>query len=157
LDTSLRFQGWLDTRTLPFPGITDRTSDTVAELIGALPEALRWALVTEFQTEPDAEILDRLLDYLARLRLALRYGPLPHPQYQVLGAFVSLAGAPQPDALTMALPGLSVPSLRLQVATRTLRGEDARMSLEQIASGSTWRGLLCWISLMRGGSEPGII
>ncbi len=32
LDRALGFQGWLDTRTLPFPGTTDRTCDTVADL-----------------------------------------------------------------------------------------------------------------------------
>ena len=32
LDPALGFHGWLDTRTVPFPGEPDRTSDTVAHL-----------------------------------------------------------------------------------------------------------------------------
>ena len=40
---------------------------------------------------------------------------------------------------------------------RTLRDEDAALTLDQIAAGATSRCLLCWISLMRGGNEPGII
>ncbi len=32
LPGGLGFRGWLDTRTLPFPGEPDRISDTVAEL-----------------------------------------------------------------------------------------------------------------------------
>jgi len=157
LDAALRFQGWLDTRTLPFPGAPDRTCDTVADLAEAVEALRRWALVTEFQTEPDPDILDRLLEYLARLRRVLRWGPERREKYQVVAALVSLTGPPQPHILEMALPGSDSPALRLQVAVRTLRDEDAAATLDQIAAGETSRSLLSWISLMRGGNEPGII
>src|SRR5262245_53436294 len=35
LDPAVEFRGWLDTRTLPFPGEQDRTCDTVAALARA--------------------------------------------------------------------------------------------------------------------------
>ena len=68
LDVMLAFQGWLDTRTLPFPGDRDRTCDTVAEMLDAAHLSRLWALIVEFQSEPDAEILERLLEYMVRLR-----------------------------------------------------------------------------------------
>src|SRR3954447_13544597 len=38
-----RFRGWLDTRSLPFPGTPDRTCDTVADLAEDDDEAgRRW-------------------------------------------------------------------------------------------------------------------
>jgi hypothetical protein len=157
LDRALRFQSWLDTRTLPFPGTSDRTCDTVADLADAITSLRRWALVTEFQTEPDPEILDRLLEYLARLRRELRWGPQRREKYQVVAALVSLTGPPQPDILEMTLPSSDSSALRLQVTVRTLRDEDAALTLAQIAAGETSRSVLSWISLMRGGNEPGII
>ena len=57
---------------LPFPGSPDRTCDTVADLAEAADTGPRWAVVTEFQTEPEPEMLDRLLEYLGRLRRGLR-------------------------------------------------------------------------------------
>src|SRR5947209_939105 len=54
LDPRLRFRGWLDTRTLPFPGTPDRTCDTVAALDdGDAEDGRSWAVVAEFQTEPE--------------------------------------------------------------------------------------------------------
>jgi hypothetical protein len=157
LDPALKFHGWLDTRTLPFPGTPDRTCDTVADLAATAKATLRWAIVTEFQTEPDLEILDRLLEYVARLRRALRSGPRRRAKFQVVAALVNLTGPAPPDTLEMALPGLAVPVVRLQVATRTLREEDAALTLDRIAAGELSRCLLCWISLMQGGGDPAII
>ena len=81
LDARLMFQGWLDTRTLPFPGEPDRTCDTVAEMLDAAHLGRLWALIVEFQSEPDAEILDRLLEYMVRLRREVRHGPDHRTQY----------------------------------------------------------------------------
>jgi hypothetical protein len=157
LDPSLRFHGWLDTRTLPFPGEPDRTCDTVANLSETPETGPRWAFVTEFQTEPEADMLDRLLEYLARLRRGLRFGPGRREKYHVAAALVSLTGPPQTAALEMILPGLASPTLRFNAAVRTLRDEDAGATLDQIATGQTSRCILSWISLMRGGGAPDII
>ncbi len=157
LDPMLTFHGWLDTRTLPFPGTPDRTCDTVADLAESATALLRWAVVTEFQTVPETEILDRALEYVVRIRRGLRFGPNQRTAYQVVAALVSLTGPAQPDILKMALPVLVSPGLHFSVAMRTLRDEDAAATLDQIASGAISRCLLCWISLMRGGATPGII
>ena len=76
---ALAFQGWLDTRTLPFPGEPDRTCDTVAEMLDAAHLGRLWALIVDFQSEPDAEILDRLLEYIVPLRREVRHGPDHRP------------------------------------------------------------------------------
>jgi hypothetical protein len=157
LDPALGFHGWLDTRTLPFPGAPDRTCDTVADLGEDRESGSRWALVVEFQTEPEPDMLARLLEYLARLRRSLRFGPERRGKFQVAAALVSLTGPAQPDTLKMALPGLGAPSLHFHPAVRTLRAEDAGTTLDRIAAGQTSRCLLSWISLMRGGGEPDII
>ena len=157
LNPALRFLGWLDTRTLPFPGEADRTCDTVAELAGDGETGPRWALVVEFQTEPKPDMLDRLLEYLVRLRRGLRFGPDRRGKFDVAVALVGLTGPPQPEVLEMALPGGSSPVLHFNAAVRTLRDEDAATTLDEIAAGQTSRCLLCWISLMRGGGEPGIM
>jgi len=96
--------GWLDTRTLPFPGEPDRICDTVAGLARGPTAAPEWALVIEFQAEPDPDILDRLLEYLARLRRELQPGAERRSRYAVLGALVNLTGPVQPDTLEMTLP-----------------------------------------------------
>src|SRR5881275_2708228 len=67
----LRFRGWLDTRTLPFPGDPERTLDTVAWLGDADP-AVEWAIPVEFCSEPDGALFGRLLVYLGQLWLEVR-------------------------------------------------------------------------------------
>lgn len=74
LDPALPFRGWLDTRTLPVPGEPDRICDTVAGLARGATVEPAWALVIEFHAEPDPDMLDRLREYLARLRRELRPG-----------------------------------------------------------------------------------
>jgi hypothetical protein len=157
LDPSLAFHGWLDTRTLPFPAAPDRTCDTVADLAADAENGPRWALVVEFQTEPEPDMLDRLLEYVVRLRRGLRFGPRRREKYEIAAALVSLTGQSPSETLEMVLPGLTPPSLHFHAAVRTLRDEDALATLEQIAAGQTSRCLLSWVSLMRGGGEPGMI
>ena len=57
LSTTWTFPGWLDTRTIPFPGHSDRTCDTVACLLDPMALQRWWALVLEFQSQPDEEML----------------------------------------------------------------------------------------------------
>ena len=111
LAAALLFQGWLDTRTLPFPGAPDRTCDLVAELAENAEADRRWAIVTEFQTDPDTEILDRELEYVALIRRGLRFGPQRRGKYQVVAALVNLTGPSQTDTLEMGLFGLDIPNL----------------------------------------------
>jgi hypothetical protein len=149
----VRFVRWLDTRTVPFPGHADRTGDTVAEVewLGRL-----WALTLEFQTEPDAEMLDRLWEYLARLRRELP-GPEGRSKYPVAAALVNLTGPPQPDELRLELGGPRGAVAHLRAVVKTMREESAAATLADILAGRTARCLLPWVPLMRGGDEAGMI
>src|SRR5947209_8740721 len=55
------FAGWLDTRQVPWPGQADRICDTVASLLDRTDGDRPWAVVAEFQVEPDPEMFGRLL------------------------------------------------------------------------------------------------
>jgi len=57
--------------------------------------AVRWALVLEFQAEPESDMLDRLLEYLARVRRELRHGPERRRKYAVIGGLLNLTGPRQ--------------------------------------------------------------
>jgi hypothetical protein len=153
LPDSMAFRGWLDTRTPPFPGEPERTCDTLASFENLAAPDEWWAVPVEFQTEPASDILDRILEYLARLRRGLRHGTIQRGKYHVAAALVHLTGPVQPNALTMQLPGLPEVGLNLQVALRTLRTEEASTTLEGIAAGRIDRCILPWIPLMHDGSE----
>jgi hypothetical protein len=157
LDPALGFHGWLDTRTVPCPGERDRTCDTVAHLAAEVQSGPQFAVVNEFETDPESEILDRALEYLVRVRRVLRHGPQRREKFQVIATLVNLTGAPQPDTLEMGLPGQDAPALRFHLVTRNLREEDAALTLDGIASRTVSRCLLSWISLMQGGAEPDIM
>src|SRR5262249_27709329 len=87
----LPFRGWLDTRTLPFPGEPDRTCDTVAEL-GEAGEPHSWALPVEFCLAPDPALPGRLLAYLGLLWLE-RQRNQPEVAWSVGAVVVNLTGA----------------------------------------------------------------
>jgi hypothetical protein len=151
------FREWLDTRTLPFPGTRDRICDTVASLgEQANPESMA-AVVVEFQTELDADILDRLLDYVGRLRHELRYGPGRKDKYRVTAALVNLTGSAQDDLLLMQAPGKAGGEVRLKCIVRTMADEEAAAVLAEIAKSETARCLLLWVPLMRGSGQPDMI
>jgi hypothetical protein len=149
----LHFHGWLDTRTIPFPGHAERTCDTVAELIDQVT-SLAWAVVVEFQSEPDADLFGRLLEYLGRLWRELRPTGQPGHRFQVVAAVVNLTGTGR-TSREMALS----PRLRtvLDVREINLHEQDAAPLLEAIAAGRHTRALLPWIPLLRGGSAAGIM
>lgn len=151
-DVTVSFHDWLDSRTLPAPGERNRISDSVAHLHDPASPTQPIALVTDFQTENDPEILERLLEYLARTRRELR-----RRKFRVLGALVNLTGAVQTDRLEMTLPGRPKHGLRLWVVLKTLREEDAGQTLDSVAEGRWSRCLLPWVPLMRGGSKSAIM
>lgn len=157
LEPGLTFRGWLDTRTLPFPGEPERTCDTVASLASGTGADALWALVIEFQAEPDPDMLDRLLEYLSRVRRELRHGPRQRGKYAVVGALLNLTGPVQQDTLEMLLPTVPGVGVRLQVLQRTLRTEEASGTLQAISRGDLARCILPWIPLMRGGAESSTI
>ncbi len=74
LDPSVRFGRWLDAQTIPFPNEPARRPDTVAELVRGDASGPPFVLVVEVQTRPDADLPDRLLEYMARLRASCGTG-----------------------------------------------------------------------------------
>ncbi len=65
----LVFKGWLNARTLTFPGQPDRTCDSVAHLVDDTNQA--WVVPVEFQLRPDPKMFGRFLGYLGALWLEL--------------------------------------------------------------------------------------
>jgi hypothetical protein len=154
-DPALTFQSWLDTRSLPFPGESDRTCDTVACLIDPAAPDRPWAMPLEFQTRPDRSMFGRLLEYLGRMWRELRPEGRAR-RYQVGAALVNLTGRRRTASRRMRL-GKTRVLTRLGVAECNLAREDAAATLAGIAGGTVARCLLPWIPLMRGGGEAAII
>jgi hypothetical protein len=92
LDPDLRIARWLDTEMVAFPGEPRRRCDTVAELVSASGQSPPWALVLEVEGEKRANIVARLLEYLARLMRKLRHGPHQRDQYQLAAVLLVLTG-----------------------------------------------------------------
>src|SRR5262249_37386059 len=63
----VEFDDWLNTSNIPWPGQPDRTCDTVAYLRDRTDGGRPWAQVAEIQSEPDAEMFGRLLEYLGAI------------------------------------------------------------------------------------------
>jgi hypothetical protein len=141
-----------DTASAPLPGDEDRRCDTVLLFQDPARPGVVVALIVEFQTENDPEILERLLEYAAQLRRELR-----RQGVEVIAAVLNLTGPPQGGVLEMLLPGRPEVGLRFGVLVRTLREEDAGATLAEIAAGRTSRCVLPWIPLMRGAGEAGMI
>lgn len=147
---SALFVGWLETRTIPFPGEADRVCDTVAHL---LADDQAWALVLEFQSRIDSDLFGRLLEYLGRLWIELK--PAKGARYCVAAAVINLTGngATSKD-MQFSATGVET---RLAVAEKNLASENARETLERIEAGEWCHCLLPWIPLMQGGDDPAII
>lgn len=154
LRPTIRFQDWLDTRSLPFPGEGDRTCDTVACLLDPEPAGASWALVIEFEIEPDGEMFGRLLEFLGRLWRERR--PLEGGRYQVAAAVVNLTGNRQTASRDLQLPGTEARTC-LQVVERNIARDDAAITLAALAGGSVTPWILPLIPLMHGGAETGTI
>src|SRR5471030_1105492 len=61
------FVRWIDARRLPFPGNPDRTCDTVAHVERLDDNHVPWAVVVEFNIEPDSLMFGRMTAYLSLL------------------------------------------------------------------------------------------
>jgi hypothetical protein len=149
----LPFRGWLDTRTLPFPGEADRICDTVAWL-GQAP-GLSCAVVVEFCSEPDERMFGRLLTYLGRLWLERRPDGEQNGRFHVGAVVVNLTGQGS-TSREMQLQGTGLRTL-LQIEERNLADEDAAATLDGVASGALARCVLPWVPLMRAGADSGIL
>jgi hypothetical protein len=103
---NMGFRGWLDTRTVPFPGDPERTCDTVAWLSGPDP-AVEWALPVEFCLQPDSKLFGRLLIYLGLLWLEKRPTDAGGERSSVGAVVVNLTGRGH-SSRDMVLPDTAV-------------------------------------------------
>ena len=152
-----RFAGWIDTNLPSFPGEPDRIPDTVGEFAPAGEGRDRWLVGVEFQSEPHSDMLERMGEYLYRLRREVRSGRGRSGKYAVLGVVINLTGAPQPAELDMTDPGLGGAGARLRLVVRTLREEEAGATLGEIAAGRADRCVLPWVPLLKGAEKAEII
>ncbi len=156
LDADLGFTRWLDTETIAFPGEPGRRCDTVAELVSRGGKSAPWALVLEAEARPTPTILDRVLEYEARLLRRLRHGPRRRDRYLVAAVVIFLRGCKQELTLQMQLPGTDL-GLGLRVGTLSLAREPAAATLEQIGRDDLGRSILPWVPLMAGGDEAAVV
>jgi hypothetical protein len=155
-DASLTFHRWLDTRSLPFPGEPDRTSDTVACVSEAAAVNVEWTILVEFQLRPDRAMFGRVLEYLGRLWRERRPPGQRERRYEVGAAVVNLTGRRRTASRRMRL-GRTRILTRLSVAERNLAREDAAATLAAVEGGTCARCLLPFVPLMRGGAETTIM
>jgi len=156
LDADLGFTRWLDTETIAFPGEPGRRCDTVAELVSRGGRSAPWALVLEAEARPSPTILDRVLEYEARLLRRLRHGPRRRDRYLVAAVVIFLRGHKKELRLQMDLPGTSL-GLGLRVGAMSLAREQAAATLERIGRGELGRSILPWVPLMAGGDEAAVV
>src|SRR3954471_3454254 len=89
------FRGWLDTRLIPFPGESDRFCDTVAHVEDVKRGQIPWAIVLEFQGEPDPLMFGRLLAYGGQVWLEKKPSEERGDRFQIGAVVVNLTGRGQ--------------------------------------------------------------
>jgi hypothetical protein len=155
LDASLRFRRWVDTRTTPRPGQTDRTADRVAELSADDATDRPWLLIFEFQSQHDEDKLDATLAEVGQMRLEARHGADRRGKYRVLVALIYLRGKCPDTVLDMTQAGgggtKHVPLL-WEVAN-----DSAGKALDALEAGTATWGILFWVPLMSGGDDPALL
>jgi hypothetical protein len=154
---SWRWVGWLDTRSVPFPGEPERQADTVAAFERPQGDAPPAAAVVEFQTRPLGEMPERLGEYALRIHREVPYQLNPQVRYSVVGVLLNLTGPPQGENWDMKPPDFDDLGLHLKVRVLTLRDQDAGSTLTRIDQGEVARCILAWIPLMKGASQAAIV
>jgi hypothetical protein len=155
LPTRFGFRRWLDTRLVRFPGEPDRTCDTVAFLEDLTAGHVPWAVVLEFQIEPDPLMFGRLLGYFSPLWLELKPGEERGDRFQLGAVLVNLTGHGNVSRL-MDWPEVGLHT-GLKIVERNLSEISPEEVLTGIANGTAPSVVLPFIPLMQGGGESGTI
>jgi hypothetical protein len=154
-DVALRFREWVETRTTPRRGETERTADKVAALADPSAPDRPWLMVLEFQAQHDPDKLDVTLQTAGQLRTGTRHGEDRRGKYNVIVAMVYLRGRCPEAVLDTTLPGGF--GTRHAPLVWNLEEDSASEALDALAAGQTTWGILFWIALMQGGGDPAII
>lgn len=144
-----RFDRWLDTQAVPFPGLPDRRCDTVAAFDRVAGDHPPLAVVVEFMSRTRHPTLVRLAQYGFQVATDCPYQLDPRVEYVCVGAIVNLTGGEQPDTLTQMPPDTGGLSLKGKYKVATLQSTDAGRFLAAIKRGKLSRSLLVWMPLMR--------
>ncbi len=150
-----QFIRWIDARRLPFPGTPDRICDTVAHIERLDDNHRPWALIAEFNIEPDPLMFGRMLAYLGLLWMEEKPSKERGDRFHLGAIQVNLTGMGDcsrsfdwPDA------GLRTDLRVREINLSTLVAANV---LQAIADQTAPRTVLPWIPLMQGGSDSGII
>src|SRR5207247_752149 len=114
-----------------------------------------WAVVTEFQVEPDPEMFGRLLEYGGAGRRGLRPSPLPGGRF-CIGAIVGQLAGNGRASQAMRLARTRART-ELGVVERNVHELLAEDVVAGVAEGRVPRLALVWLPLMQNGGEAGII
>ncbi len=152
---ALVFRRWLDTRRLPFPGEPDRICDTVAFVEAIRHGHLPWAIIIEFQIEPDALLFGRMLVYAGQVWLELKPSEERGDRFWMAAAVVNLTGRGDASR-TMAWDEAGIRT-ELTLREVNLCELDAKTTLDAIEQNTTTATILAWIPLMKNGEDSAII
>ncbi len=114
-----------------------------------------WAVVLEFQIEPDALMFGRMLGYFSPLWLELKPNDERGDRFQLGAIIVNLTGKGSASrAMDWAETGMYT---ELRFVERNLGAKHADVELASIAAGTSPPVVLSLIPLMQGGGEPATI
>jgi hypothetical protein len=151
----IEFVDWAETKNLPWPGQSERTCDTVAWLRDRTCGGLPWLVVIEFQSEPDAEMFGRLLEYLGAAWRRLKPTKLPGDRFSVGAVVVNLTGTGDASR-RMRLPRGRVRT-DLIVQEWNMGALSADNLIKQVKSGKAPRMALPFAPLMKKGDDPAMM
>ena len=135
------FNVWLDTRAILYPGERDRTGDLVAHLVDKAENDAPWAVLVEFQIEPDPDMFGRALRHLGSICQFARPGNKNHSRrFNVGAAVLNLTGRGN-CSKAMRWPRAKL-STELFVAENNMEHEPASVLLDGVESGAWPRTLL---------------
>jgi hypothetical protein len=151
---SWKWDGWLESQAVPFPGEPERRYDTVAAFEKQAGDEQPLAVVVEFMTTPRREILPRLAEYTLRIHRELPSQRKPTVPYRVIGVVVTLKGNLGPGNWEMAPTNCDGLGLHLNFKPFNLETMQAQDVLDRVAASTLFRSALAWVPLMKGGGEP---
>ncbi len=149
------FRGWVDTRRLPFPGEPDRVNDTVAHLEDVAGGNVPWAVVLEFQLEPEPLMFGRMLVYEGQVWLEKKPSDLPGDRFNMGAVVINLTGRGH-CGREMDWPRAKLKTI-LEPREINLCDRQAQTVMDGIVAGTVPRVILPLIPLMQGGDDAGII
>jgi hypothetical protein len=152
---AVTFREWLDTRTVPLPGGSDRTADLVAAADDPTAAERPWLFVLEFQAQVDADKLDVTREEVAILRSRVRFGHDLRGKYKVGAGLIYLWDRCPEETVDMRFPDGS--GTRHAPRIWNVAEDNAAETLDAVAGGAASWGMVFWVPLMAGGADEAII